>query len=490
MVAVIDGGVDIAHEDLKGHIWTNKKEVAGNGIDDDKNGFADDVNGWNFLANKSGNIVENISLEGEREFLRLVDKYRYAGLDSSKVPTKDLKEYLYFKNQVLPSSPLGKSYQSLETVKFIIAYADTFAKEMKYKYPFVVDNTYSIDHFKAIAPPKDSKDKERLISYTYYGMFFSYIGKDKSKNWKDVVARMNVPLEKVTSSYNKLLHAEIYTRQLVGDDVNNIHDTKYGTALFNPAFAGHGTHVAGIISADRTNKIGVNGVADALIMPIRVTGVKGDEYDKDVALAIRYAVDNGANIINMSFGKPLSPQKDWIDEALLYAQKKGVLVVHAAGNASTDVDQILAYPVKHIQNQADVRNFINVGNLAIDGNPAKSSNYGKTNVDIFAPGMAINSLAPNNAYALKGGTSMASPLVAGVAAFVLSYFPNLNAEELKEIILKSAFDRKDVLVLKPQEANNQTPRVKIPFKELCATGGIIDAEKAIELAYKNSTNAK
>ena len=202
----------------------------------------------------------------------------------------------------------------------------------------------------------------------------------------------------------------------------------------------HGTHVAGIIAAERNNGLGANGVANNVeIMSVR-TVPNGDEYDKDVALAIRYAVDNGAKVINGSFGKSFSPHAEWVRDAIKYASDNDVVFVHAAGNDGKNVDEGTNFPDDNVDFVEISNTYIRVGSLTSKyGSKMVSgfSNYGKNNVDVFAPGSAIYSTYPENDYESISGTSMASPAVAGVAALVRSQYPKLTAAQVKQVILDS-----------------------------------------------------
>jgi subtilisin family serine protease len=280
---------------------------------------------------------------------------------------------------------------------------------------------------------------------------------------------------------NDNLNENFDPRKIVGDDLKTLGYGKYGNNEVTVPDAMHGTHVAGIIGANRNNTIGVKGVADNVrIMTIRCVP-NGDERDKDVANAIKYAVDNGAEIINMSFGKPYSPEKSWVDNAMKYAESKGVLLVSAAGNESEDIDEHIHYPTRILKTGSEINNWITVGasNFEEGENlPADFTNYGKKGVDVFAPGVAIYSTVPGSKYEEKQGTSMASPAVAGVAALLKSYFPALTAKQIKTIILESTAK------LSGQEVNVPGEKVKKDFSELSKTGGIVNTYNAVKMALQ------
>lgn len=259
-------------------------------------------------------------------------------------------------------------------------------------------------------------------------------------------------------------------------------DTKYGSGVLTVGKSNHSTHIAGIIGAERGNNIGINGIADVELMIIRINGESGDEYDKDVALAIRYAVDNGAKVINMSFGKTISTNKKWVDDAMYYADKKGVLMVHASGNSSQNIDVDKVYPTKLSDRKKNVNNFICVGSISADGIPASSSNYGKKGVDLFAPGVEIYSTIGGNEYKKMNGTSMAAPVVTGVAALIWNYFPELSAQQVKQAILKGVTPKKGSKVTQPIKAGAQYKPLVVDFSDLCTTGGILNAYNSVKIA--------
>jgi len=278
--------------------------------------------------------------------------------------------------------------------------------------------------------------------------------------------------------------------EIVGDNVNDINDRFYGNNDVMGQFGFHGTHVSGIIGALRKNGVGMDGVADNVKVMLVKAVPDGDERDKDVALAIRYAVDNGARIINMSFGKSFSPHKDWVDDAIRYADSKGVLLVHAAGNDGNNNDSTDNFPNPDFADNTHPSNFITVGassNGKTGPKIAGFSNYGKKSVDLFAPGVQIYSTVPGgNKYGSASGTSMAAPVVAGVAALVLSYYPELTAKQLKEVLEKSASPLPDGTknVSKPN-----TPGVQVPFADLSITGGLVNAYSALQLAETMTNKA-
>lgn len=474
IVAVIDSGVDIDHEDLKSVIWINEKEIADNGIDDDKNGYVDDVHGWNFIGGKNGN-VEADSYELTREFIRLNKKF--ASIDTNKITRKQKSEYLNFmkiktkylalkaKNEQqykLYSTLYSNLSQSVDTLKAILKTDTLNAEQVKnfqtsdvtllFAKGFVLNIFLNLgDHANVeqyVAGVKEGVD--------YYGVIVKY-------------------------GYNQ----NYDSRKIVGDHYENPYELGYGNNDVKGPDPSHGTHVAGIIAADRKNNIGIKGIADNVkIMVIRAVP-NGDERDKDIANSIIYAVNNGAKIINMSFGKSFSPEKEAVDKAVSYAEQKGVLLIHAAGNESDNIDIDKNFPTKIYLNGKEAKNWIEVGASAWGANEefvGSFSNYGKKSVSLFAPGVDVYSTVPGNKYKNESGTSMASPITVGVAALLLSYFPELSALQLKNILLKSTRKFDNLKVVKPGS------KEEILFSDLSISGGLINAYEAVKMT-KSMTRA-
>jgi subtilisin family serine protease len=465
IVGVIDSGVDIDHEDLKSVIWTNEKETPGNGIDDDKNGYVDDIHGWNFIGGKDGSHVNEDTYELTREYVRL--KKKFDGM--KKVRKKDKADYNYFQD-------IKKEYEQKVT-------------ELKDQY----------DDFKKFAEVykiangiiKNQLGKEEITAEDLQNLNAS---DDMVKQSRAVLAYAidnNITekyLEEAEEYFNKGLkfgyNTEFDPRPIVGDNYADLNERGYGNGDVKGPDASHGTHVSGIIAADRKNNLGILGIADNVkIMPVRAVP-NGDERDKDIANAIYYAVDNGAQIINMSFGKAYSPNKEAVDKAVKYAESKGVLLIHAAGNDGENLDKEQNFPNRRLQNSKDVaKNWLEIGASSWGDNTnfvGNFSNYGKTAVDLFAPGVDIYSTTPEQQYDSKNGTSMAAPVTSGVAALLMSYFPELSADQVKEIIVKSVVKYPDTKVNKPGGKKGES----ISFNELSVTGGIVNALEAVKMAQQ------
>lgn len=462
IVAVLDGGVDIFHEDLKRVIWINKKEIAGNGQDDDKNGYIDDVNGWNFLGGKSGSIA-NETLELTRLVRR--DQQRFAGLTADQVAEKDKNDYAQFiKNRAKVEEELGKARSNLANISGFKMALDPVIKKIGKENPSLKD----VDDF------QPQSDRETAVKRALQGILVE--SNFKSFYNDQILEGIKYFGDQVSYNYN----VDYDPRSIVGDDPNNSKERFYGNNDVKGPDASHGTHVSGIIGADRTNALGIKGVADnVLIMGVRNTP-NGDERDKDVANAIRYATDNGAKVINMSFGKAYSWDKSIVDEAVKYAVSKDVLLVQGAGNDNKDIDVETNFPNPRYADGGVASSYITVGasNYKDDETlKADFSNFGKMNVDVFAPGVKINSTTPENNYKPEDGTSMASPVVAGLAALIRSYYPKLSAVQVKEIILKSV-----VKVTHPVNYEKDGKPVSVAFSEICLSGGIVNAYQALKLA--------
>lgn len=517
IVAVIDGGIDINHEDLKNVIWTNTKEIPGNGIDDDGNGYVDDIHGWNFIGSKKGNLqYDNLELI---RLLRIYTPKYQSTTNLSPLDSVQKDEYRLYKKMV---GDFGKKYEDASnTFSVLMALnkvLDSVAKTSNKKIPSLED----IEKYKA-----DDETEEQVKKIIRKGSKEDGSFEKFYKNIKDGYAQYDAMLK-----YNLNPKYDMRT-ELVGDDYSNPNQKNYGNNDVQGPDALHGTHVSGIIGANRSNSLGILGVANNVnIMAIRVVPT-GDERDKDVANGIRYAVDNGAKVINMSFGKSYKWDKKIVDSAVKYAELKGVLLIHAAGNDNQNNDIEENYPNKYYEgkeqetyklthkkpikadftplkaiksngmgmrppmirdnivkpipldsakfNLPHANNWIEVGASSYkddDNLKADFSNYGKYTVDVFAPGFLINSSIPDNKYEDLDGTSMASPVVAGLAALILSYYPELKPFQVKDIIIKSV----SKVAHKIKFKNEKNDNVRAFFSEICVSGGIVNVYNALKMA--------
>ena len=513
IVAVIDGGIEIAHEDLKGSIWTNKKEIPNNGIDDDQNGYIDDVNGWNFIGSKKGNLAYD-NLELVRIYRKYNPKYR-STIRSTQLDSTEKEEFALYRRV---TTEFGKRYDDADKNFSVLTLINNLLDSVA-----VANNTDTptyahLENYKT-DDARDLQIKKIIRSGTKesgsYEKFYKEI--------KDAYRQYNVMIR-----YN--LNPKYDQREeLVGDDYENPKERIYGNNDVMGPNAEHGSHVAGIIAANRNNELGIRGIAhQVLIMPIRVVP-EGDERDKDVANGIRYAVDNGADIINMSFGKGYKWAKEVVDEAIKYAESKGVLLVHAAGNDNKDNDRVENYPTKYYDskeaeayrkknkpstdtlprppvpvganpnaynlprpvkplpvdtakfNLPHASNWIEVGASAYADDldlKAGFSNYGKYTVDVFAPGFMIKSTVPKSKYEEFDGTSMAAPVVSGVAAVLLSYYPDLRPQDIRDILMKSVTK----VNRKVKHKNDKGETIRVNFSELCRSSGVVNLYNALKLA--------
>ena len=455
IVAVLDSGSDLAHEDLKDVAWVNPGEIANNGKDDDNNGFVDDINGWNFL----GSIYKE-----NAELYRIIKDSTIVDAETYKRAKK-----AYDKNVSEATTNKQRYGQILQAV----TYANTnIIKKLNKK-------VYKKEDLKSI----DASDPEMQRSVAIASQMFD-LGLSSLQEAIDELTSLVTNADDLLSG--KALKQDY--RSVLNDDENSMAtkiygDNKSGHQVKKEA---HGTHVSGIVAASRGNGKGMDGIAtNTKIMAIRAVP-DGDEYDKDVALGIRYAVDNGAKIINTSFGKGYSPKVQWVYDAIKYAAEKDVLIVNAAGNDSKDVDVNVSYPNDAPDMVNEISdNFITIGAISSNYNEellASFTNYGKMNVDIFAPGVQIYSTTPENEYAYKGGTSMAAPAVSGVAALIRSYYPQLSASQVKRIIMNSG-TKLDLEVIKPGSQSRENPDgIKVPFSDLSVTGRIVNAANALKMA--------
>lgn len=467
IVAVIDSGVDINHEDLRERIWVNPKEKSGKiGVDDDKNGYVDDLYGWNFLGSKDGKQqVDHNTLEVTREYARLIAAKAAGTLPAADEEYFTRVERAYFRGRTESMQQfMGMAAMSLQYDQMM---GELRKLGLRQSTPEAVADL-------ARANPKAKGPAAMINRFAAQGMSG----------------------DKVRRAVHEMANGLLYHYDLafdasaiIGDDPGKIDEVGYGNNSVAVQEAYHGTHVAGIIGATRGNQKGIDGQCEWVrIMPI-VAVPDGDERDKDVANAIRYAVDNGAKIINGSFGKAFSPQREAVEAAARYAESKGVLIVHAAGNDGSDIDEADNFPSPVARTGAKpyrYSNWIEVG--ASTRNPgrdmiAEFSNYGKVTVDLFAPGDGIRSTIPGNGYTEEQGTSMASPQVAGVAALVWSQYPRLTAAEVRAVLLTTVRTYPNLKVRKPGGGSDL-----VGLDQLCLTGGVVDAYQA--LAYLEANKGK
>ncbi len=472
IVGVLDSGTDINHEDLSAVIWTNPDEIAGNQKDDDGNGFVDDIHGWNFLGDA---VHDNL------EYTRILKKLkpRYEGKSDADITADQKDEFELYKRaqkkydeEYAEAKDEGGHYKQLK--KNVTELVDELRD-------YTGQENMTLEDIEAI-------DTDNLKVTVAARMIKDLLKGTRSEDTDEILDGLDEAFTYFNDQLEYHLNLDYDGRKLTGDDVDDINDTYYG----DPDVTGptsdkedilHGTHVAGIIGAVRNNGIGINGVANNVELMVIRAVPDGDEYDKDIALGIRYAVDNGAQVINMSFGKYFSTHPDWVIEAIQYAAKHDVLLVKAAGNEGLDLDKNRVYPNDQWPGQEEeiADNVLVVGAL----NPtfgedmvAPFSNYGKESVDVFAPGVKIWATTPLNTYKFLQGTSMAAPGVAGVAAVIRSYFPKLTAAQVKQVIMDSGLTSTQEVVLNGDDTNRR------PFNEISKSGKMVNLYNALIMASK------
>lgn len=482
IVAVIDSGVDYKHEDLKDVMWVNKGEIAGNGIDDDQNGYIDDIHGWNYLGGTDGRNINDETLEQTRIYKTMLDR-----LANGEV-LNDAEDKLYIEVRDMVETESKKFGDMLAGAEADALMVKKFKAKLKELTDITIEDTrVSIESINSTDPEVielkadmlklwDKHGRSgypRIQRVIYYAAYYAKTGYNVDHNDRAEISKDD------TSDFS-VINAE--------NPIN------YGNNNVKGPDSSHGTHVAGIIAAKRDNNIGMNGVAgNTKIMSLRAVP-NGDERDKDIALSVRYAADMGASIINMSFGKKFSPYKAQVDAAFKYAASKGVILIHAAGNDARNTDKgDHNYPNTYIEDGFGVLqvnsipNWIEVGASTRFNSldlVATFSNFGDEAITLFAPGHKIYSTTPENTYAAYNGTSMACPVTAGVAALLMSEFPTMTGFEAKDIILETVV-KPELDIRKPDDnASNPDFRLPVPFRDLSQTDGVVNVLDAVKLAKR------
>jgi len=460
IVAIIDSGTDIEHEDLRGNIWINEDEIPDNGIDDDGNGYIDDIHGWNFIGGPDGKHVNDDTYELTRIYASMRDDY--IGLTRQDIPESQIEDFEYFQEiQSAFEKKKAENDQILANVKNI-SQAILGARQIL--------GVSSMDSLTS----EQKKPKPNDGPYIQQAKGLAQFLDDNGLTEEDI----DEALEQFQSLSDYGLNSDFNPRPIVGDDYEDLTYRYYGNNDVKAVRNDHGTHVAGIVGAVRSNDFGIDGIANVKLMILRTTP-NGDERDKDVANAIRYAAENGARVLNMSFGKGYSPQKKYVDEAVKFADSVGVLMINGSGNDAENIDSVESFPNKFYMVGGQAEGFMTVGASSWKTGKdltASFSNYGQYNVDIFAPGVDIYSTYPDNTYKAVDGTSMASPLVAGVAALVMMYYPELTSLEVKQILMETSTKPENEIVVKPGSDED------IPFSSLSVSGGIVNAYEALKRA--------
>ena len=488
VVAIIDSGTETFHEDLRDKIWVNTDEVPDNGKDDDKNGYIDDMHGWSFIGGPGGDVSAD-NLEFTRIFRDKKAKYGNV-TDAAQVAKADKADYEhYLKMKAEHDRRMEEAQGGLMQIAMVEQFA-TSAKDAVRQH--LGKDTYTVEEVAGI----QTEDEFLAAAKGFVIMSMT----------EDIDAQIAEGRNYYQTQTDYQLNLDFDPRSMVGDNYNDINERIYGNNHIDGPEAEHGTHVGGIVGATWNGK-GMDGVCEnAQLMVIRCVP-NGDERDKDVANAIRYAVDNGARVINMSFGKSFSPGKAAVDEAAKYAESKGVLLIHAAGNDSKNIDEQPNFPKDTYNDGGECSTWMEIG---ASGPTAESlmadfSNYGKKSVDVFSPGVDIYSTVPGGGFKDNSGTSMAAPVASGVAATIMSYYPQLTAADVKAIMMKSATDYRKVKIeriverkamgkffarvfisKKKNEKSEIPPRTyktkSVRFGDMSVTGGVINLYEALKLA--------
>lgn len=481
IVAILDSGIDTTHEDLRKNLWRNRREIPGNGIDDDKNGYVDDVFGWNFLGGKDGKNMLKASSEKARIFHRYKDKFGDFVIDTQQLSSQDKTHYYWWKKT---AEEMKGSPDEENQLRFIVMTQRTLKKYDDFLRRDMKKEVYNIDDLEKFIPTS-SAGRDAKLGFLN---FLRIIEASNEVSNQQLLSEINRELEKMRAdSAERTSPPNDGRSTIVQDDYYNPLDTLYGNndVMADLEGAMHGTHVAGLIGAVRNNGIGIDGVADQVQLMILRVVPDGDEYDKDIALAIRYAVNNGASIINMSFGKSYSPEKHWVDSAVAYAEEHDVLLVHSAGNESLCLDQKTKFPNARLEKwNRTANNLITVGASSdrIFGPclAANFTNYSGQQVDLFAPGVMIYSTQPGgNVYGKHDGTSFSGPIVAGIAALIRTYYPTLTAPEIISVLNSTVTSLRGNSTCLPGAEKNSA---SIEWSALCKSAGIVNAFQAIQAA--------
>ena len=484
IVAVMDGGVDTNQLELKKILWTNRKEIPGNGIDDDHNGYVDDVHGWNFLGGKDGRNIDKAADEKARIYHKYKLVFENISDENQLTTEAQKKQYQIWKKAAAEIEFSDEDAANLQYIqmatKAIKKMGNTIIKELN-------DTNFTIESLAQFQPI----GRVTLEAKMAYLRTLPVLGIDPTTPYAEVISDLNEYIESKEKSAKAKDEAPADIRaEIIKDNYQNLSDKFYGNNDITGPNAKHGTHVAGLVASIPDSSWHVNSLYPSIqIMTIRAVP-DGDEYDKDIALGIRYAVDNGAKIINMSFGKSFSPEQPWVDNAIRYAAQKDVLIVHSAGNESYNLDVKSVYPNPYSNFLNDTaNNIITVAassDLFINGTLLTDfSNYGPKIVDVLSPGNKIYSTLPGaNNHGYLQGTSMAAPIVSHIAAMIRSYYPSLSAVDVKRIIMQGVWKPMDVNTTFPF-SQKEAPKT---LDQIASAGGIVNAAKAIQFASTFTQN--
>lgn len=479
VVAIISRGFDFEHEDLQEALWTNKKEIPGNGIDDDKNGYVDDIHGWNFLAAKGGKDVVYTSEVGHRMFdgvrARLEEIYNKG---KQRTP-EEAAEYMRLM-RTAARSKLETLYMQYFMQRKIALGMEDLDRQLHEKFADCEDFTY--DQFMTLAPSAEEAASDSIDNMAFYVTSMVW-GFSPQVQWNARFAKRDDQWKQSEKTYQEALARYVDERDFIKDDRTKLSDCYYGNSNLLQGNSSVGTGLCGVIGATRGNDIGIDGICDAVQLMLLRAVPEGDEYDKDVAVAIQYAVNNGADIILIAAHKSITEDSKILWEALDMAERKGILVIHGVGEEPSNMDSDPSCPTGLKVNGQRYPNYINVGASMADGHPVNLSNYGKKMVDLFAPGWGIYSCDAGDNYFKLNGTNAAAAVVAGVAALIKSRMPTITAAELKRCIVETATLGKDLEVYHPMSPDAGINNLRTTFyRELCVSGGLFDADAAVRMA--------
>lgn len=482
-VAIISRGFDVEHEDLKDVLWTNPKEKPGNGKDDDKNGYVDDVHGWNFLGKADGTNITYTREEASRQFDKIRSRFEQLNSLGKKRTDAETKEYMHYLD-LGKKSKIESLYLSMVFSKNVGTQMEELDKRLHETYP--KDNDFTFEQFQKLAPQgEEAKDSVNTMGFWVNTLTWSFAPNEK---WNKRFAHRYDTYESNKQAYEEAKAKAKDERAEIGDNLDNLDDNRYGNAELLSGNPTVGTGLAGIVGAKRGNEIGIDGVADNVrLMMVRAVP-EGEAYDKDIANAIRYAVNNGADIILLASAKPVADNQGFLDQAIAEAEKKGVLIVHGAGDTGYNIDNDPTSPSPVAADGHRFTNFINVAASDADGDPFQIADYGKKNVDLFAPGVNIYTCDTGDNYLRLTGSNAAAAVVAGVAALYKSRYPKLTAAQLRQFIIDGARQKPLTLVTQPSNAEmaaNQKP-VECGYADLCVSGGILDAVGTLKLIQKSA----
>ena len=442
VVGIIDSGADTECLALKRALWTNAKEKI-NGKDDDHNGYVDDVHGWNFLGTKDGKFnMTSAGTEEYRQFKRLYPKYKNVK-SREEVADSNRKEYAYYmamRRKAKINSYL-MFYEVAARKQKLMGEMDDMLKRAK----------LDVDTL-TMGGMLNTEVADTLVKDTFVKLIMADLYKNPmTTRWDDYVKKQRADFALMGKRIYSIEHDKD-KRLLMGDNQEDATDRFYGNNMLNIEGMEHGNFVASVVAGNVVDDSRYSGVCvDARVMPVRVCP-EGDEYDKDVATGIIYAVDNGAKIINLSLGKYTSPHPEMVNEAIAYAGKHDVLVIGAAGNNHLNIDSIAYFPAAVDAKGQTLDNFIRVGGTAMDGSRSSISNYGDHKVDIYAPGEYISGVYPGNKKDFANGTSVATPVVSGIAAMLRTYFPKLKATQLKRVLIETAREQNGLKLVDAEAA--------------------------------------